>query len=100
MITWTAVKTKNAKRPPRAQSLPDWLVKGNEPIPLLPSFQTQSLTTRVYALIMSLIDGRRSLKDIAGLMVEQQLMSEAEAEPSLRSFLIRMSEDSQRSSGY
>lgn len=100
VITWTAVKTKNAKRPPRAQSLPDWLVKGSEPIPLLPSFQTQALTTRVYAFIMSLVDGRRSLKDIAGLMVEQQLMSEAEAEPSLRSFLIRMYEDSQRSSGY
>ena len=100
VVTWTAVKTKNAKRPPRAQSLPDWLVKGNEPIPLLPSFQTQALTTRVYAFIMSLIGGRRSLKDIATLMVEQQLLAEAEAEPTLRSFLIRMYDDSQRPTGY
>jgi len=100
VVTWAAVKNKNAKRPPRAQALPDWLVKGNEPIPLLPAFQTQSLTTRVYAFIMSLIDGQRSLKDVAGLMVEQRLMSEAEAEPGIRSFLIKMYEDSQRASGY
>ena len=100
VVTWTAVKTKNAKRPPRAQSLPDWLIKGNEPIPLLPAFQTQALTTRVYAFIMSLIDGQRSLKDIASLMVEQRLLAEAEAEPTLRSFLVRMYDDSQRPTGY
>lgn len=100
VLTWTAVKTKNAKRPPRAQSLPDWLVKGNEPVPLLSSFQTQALTTRVYAFIMSLIDGRRTLKDIAAVLVEQRLMAEAEAESTLRAFLIRMYDDSQRPSGY
>ncbi len=100
VITWTATKTKNAKRPPRHQALPEWLVKGSEPVPLLASFQDQALSTRVYAFIMSLIDGRRSLQDIASLMVEQHLMTEVEAEPGIRAFLIRMYEDSQRSSGY
>ena len=75
-------------------------MKGNEPVPLLPAFQTQTLSTRVYAFIMSLIDGRRSLKDMAKLVVEQRLMTETEAEPALRSFMIRMYEDSERPSGY
>lgn len=100
VVTWTATKTKNAKRPPRHQALPDWLVKGNEPVPLLPGFQTQALSTRVYAFIMSLIDGRRSLKDMAKLLVEQRLMTENEAEPAIRSFMIRMYEDSERASNY
>ncbi len=100
VLTWTAEKKKKAERPPRHEALPDWLVKGEEPVPALSSFQAQALSTRVYAFIMSLIDGKRSLTDIANLMVEQRLMNENEAEPAIRSFLIRMYEDSQRSSRY
>jgi hypothetical protein len=49
---------------------------------------------------MSLIDGRRSIKDMAKLVVEQHLMSAAEAEPAIRSFLIKMHDDSRRSTSY
>ena len=100
VITWTAKKKKNAKRPPRHEALPDWLVQGNQPVPALTSFQAQALSTRVYAFIMSLIDGKRSLSDIARLLVEQRLMNEDEAKPAIRSFLIKMYEDSQRSARY
>ena len=72
----------------------------NEPVPALTSFQTQALSTRVYAFIMSLIDGKRSLSDMAKLLVEQRLMNEDEAKPAIRSFLIKMYEDSQRSTRY
>jgi hypothetical protein len=49
---------------------------------------------------MSLIDGRRSLKDIAKLVVEQRLMNAAEAEPAIRSFLIKMHDDARRGATY
>jgi hypothetical protein len=49
---------------------------------------------------VKLIDGRRSLKDMAKLIVEQQLMSAAEAEPAVRSFLIKMHDDSRRGTMY
>jgi len=100
VVTWTATKTKNSKRPPRHRALPDWLVKGNDPVPLLPSFQAQATSTRIYAFIMSLIDGHRSLKEMARTMAEQRLMTREEAEPAIRSFLTKMYEDSQRESGY
>ena len=50
--------------------------------------------------ILSLIDGKRSLKDIAKLIVEQRLMSEHEAESAIRSFLIKMYDDSRRGTSY
>jgi hypothetical protein len=49
---------------------------------------------------MSMIDGRRSIKDMAKLVVEQRLMTAAEAEPALRSFFIKMHDDSKRGMTY
>ncbi len=80
----------------RHKALPDWIVVGKQPVPLTQSFGTQAMTTRVYAFIMSLIDGKRSVKDMAKIVVEQQLMTQDEAEPAIRSFLIKMYEDSRR----
>jgi allophanate hydrolase subunit 1 len=49
---------------------------------------------------MSLIDGRRSIEEMAAILEKQQLMTKAEAVPAIRSFLIRMYDDSQRQSGF
>ena len=76
--------------------MPEWLVKGEQAVPLTRSFQTQAVTTRIYAIIMDMIDGKRSLKDMARLMAEQRLMPVEEAEPALRNFLIKMYEESQQ----
>jgi uncharacterized protein YbaR (Trm112 family) len=95
VIVWRARKAAHA---PAAvySALPDWIVTGKDPVPLLPSFGVQAASTRIYAFLMSLIDGRRTLTDIARLLVEQRLMSAPEAEPAVRSFLIKMYEDSRR----
>ena len=100
VVTWCAVKEKNTEKPSRHQALPDWLVEGTDPIPLLDSFRMQAATTRIYALIMSLIDGRRSLEDMAQVMVQQRLVSEEEAEPTIRQFLIKMYDDSKRAARF
>lgn len=100
VITWSAAKKKKARRPPRHHALPDWLVKGEEPVPLGRSFEMQAASTRICAFIMSLIDGKRSLKEMAKVLVDQRLMGEEEAEAALRSFLIKMHEDSQREGGF
>ena len=85
---------------PRHEALPEWLVRGTEPVPLGDSFRSQAAATRIHAFLMSLIDGRRSVKDMAKLVVEQRLMSAAEAEPAIRSFLIKMYDDSRRGTTY
>jgi hypothetical protein len=100
VVAWNAAKSEELKKVPRHEALPDWLVRGAEPVPLLESFRVQALSTRIHAFMMSMIDGRRSIKDMAKLMAEQRLMSETEAEPAIRTFLIKMYEDSKRGSSY
>ena len=80
--------------------LPDWIVTGSEPVPLTPAFRSQAMTTQIYAFIMSLIDGKRSLKDMAVLLEKQRLMTREEGESAIRSFLTKMYDDSQRQSGF
>ena len=100
VVAWNAAKARDAKKLPRYEALPDWLVRGTDPVPLSESFRVQAMSTQIYAFIMSLIDGRRSVKDIAKPIVEQRLMTEQEAEPAIRTFLTKMYDDSRRGSSY
>jgi len=100
VFTFAAVKSADVKPAPRHKALPDWLVVGNEPVPLLPSFRTQAVSTRIYSFIMSLIDGRRSIADMAKVFEERKLMTRKEAAPAIRGFLIRMYDDAQRKSEF
>jgi uncharacterized protein YbaR (Trm112 family) len=100
VFTFSARKKDDAPAPPRHKALPDWIVTGRDSIPLLPSFKTQATTTRIYGYLMSLIDGKRSIKDLAKIMEEQKLMLRQEAEPAIRTFLTRMYDDSRRQTGF
>jgi hypothetical protein len=100
VFTFCAAKSGAADRPDRYKALPDWLVTGKEPVPLLPSFRTQALSTQIYSFIMSLIDGRRTIADMAKVLEQQKLMTRQEAEPAIRNFLTRMYDDSQRQTGF
>ncbi len=93
VFTFSALKQKDAADVPRHRALPDWIVTGQEPVPLSPAFRAQAMTTQIYAFMMSLIDGKRSIEDMADVMQNQRLMTRAEAIPAIRSFLIRMHDD-------
>ena len=96
VVAFRAEKANKIKAPARHKALPDWIVVGKEPVPILPAFQTQTMSTRIYAFIMSLIDGKRSIEDMAKHLEQQRLMPREEAVPAIRSFLVRMYDDSQR----
>ena len=96
VFTFSAYKERNASKPERHRALPDWIVKGDEPVPQSPSFRQQAMTTQIYSFIMSLIDGKRSIKDMAIVLESQKLMTRTEAEPAIRSFLTKMYDDSQK----
>ncbi len=100
VFTFSAYKERQVEQPPRHRALPDWIVTGKEPVPLSASFRTQAMSTQIYAFIMSLIDGKRSLQDMAVVLEKQQLMSRAEAEPAIRSFLTKMHDDAQKQTGF
>jgi len=99
VFTFSAYKERDVEKPARYKAMPDWLVTGKEPVPLSPSFRTQAMTTQIYSFIMSLIDGKRSIKEMAAVLESQKLMSKEEAEPAIRSFLTKMYDDSQKQSG-
>jgi len=100
VFTFSAYKERAIEKPDRYLALPDWLVTGKEPVPLSSSFRTQAMTTQIYSFIMSLIDGKRSIKEMAVVLEGQKLMSKEEAEPAIRSFLTKMYDDSQKQSGF
>ena len=100
VFTFSAYKERNAKRPERHKALPDWIVKGNEPVPLTASFRQQTMTTQIYSFIMSLIDGKRSIKEMAIVLESQRLMTKEEAEPAIRAFLTKMYDDAQKQAGF
>jgi hypothetical protein len=100
VFSFSATKRNKARKPERYRALPEWIVTGKEPVPLSQSFRTQAMTTQIYAFIMSLIDGKRTIKDMAILLEQQKLMSREEAEPAIRSFLTKMYDDSQKQSGF
>ena len=96
VVTFLAQKLDEVEAPARHKALPDWLVTGKQPVPALPSFRTQALTNQVYTFIMSLVDGKRTIADMAQILEKQQLMTASEAESSLRNFFTRMYDDSER----
>lgn len=93
-VTWAADKNRETDEPPRHSALPEWIIKGEQPVPLLQSFQMETMQTQIFAFIMSMIDGKRTLKDMATILVEKRLMTAEEAEPAIRGFLIKMYENS------
>ncbi len=99
MFSFSAYKERSVDKPERYKALPDWIVTGKEPVPLSTSFRTQAMTTQIYSFIMSLIDGKRSIKEMAAVLEKQKLMSKEEAEPAIRSFLTKMYDDSRKQSG-
>ncbi len=100
VFTFASYKERSVKKPARHAALPDWIVTGKEPVPLSPSFRQQAMTTQIYSFIMSLIDGKRTIKDMSVVLEKQKLMTREEAEPAIRSFMTRMYDDSKRQSGF
>ena len=100
VLTFAATKTGDVEAPARHRALPDWIVTGKDPVPLLQSFRSQALSTQIYSYIMSMIDGKRTIADMAKILEQQKLMTREEAEPAIRTFLTRMYDDSQRNSGF
>ncbi len=96
VVAIAACKRSTVAAPARHIALPEWLVQGNRPVPLLEPFKLQAMTTRIYAFIMSMIDGKRSLKDMAQMMETQKLMPRREAEVAIRGFLIKMFDEATR----
>jgi uncharacterized protein YbaR (Trm112 family) len=99
VVAFAATRTGAAPASAEFTTLPEWIVDADRPVPLLQDFQMTAMATRIYAFVMGMIDGQRTLNDMAEMLVAQKLMTLDEARPAVRSFLIRMHEDSQAARG-
>jgi len=95
VFTFSAWKERDAHKPKRHRALPDWIVTGKESVPLTQSFRTQAMTTQIYSFMMSLIDGKRTIDEMATVLHKQGIMTKEEAIPAIRTFLTKMHDDSQ-----
>ena len=100
VITFAARKERNVDAPAPGHAMPDWLLRSDLPVPALPQFRAQSLSTRVYAFLLAMNDGERTVRDMARLMEQQKLMTAVDAEPAIRRFLARLLEQVDQRPGF
>lgn len=87
VFCFQAVKVSEAKEPKFYQYLPHWLMDHSQPIPMSQELATAMMNHRIYAEVLSAIDGKRSLHQIADLMVQHYKMEHSMALESLSAFL-------------
>lgn len=96
VITFCARKEREVAPPPVGRELPPWIERTDLAVPVLPAFRAQALSMRVYAFLLAMIDGERSIRDMARLMEQQKLMPADDALPAIRRFLARALQDPDR----
>jgi hypothetical protein len=96
VVTFCARKERDLQAPSPGRPLPEWLERTDLPVPALAPFRAQALSTRVYAFLLAMIDGERSIRDMSRLMEQQKLMPAEDALPAIRRFLARALQDPDR----
>jgi SAM-dependent methyltransferase len=94
-VTWVARKVAAPAESPRTRVLPAWLLAPEMPVPRTPAIEMQAVASRVHAFLLALINGERSMRDMARMLVEQRLMSAPDAEHAVRVFLARLHEETE-----
>jgi N2227-like protein len=94
-VAWVTHKVGAPSEAPRQREIPDWLLQPDRPVPRTRAVEMQQVSSRVHAFLLALINGERSIRDMARVLVEQRLMSAQEAEASVRLFLARLHEESE-----
>ncbi len=89
VITFCARKERDLPAPPPGRELPPWIREPDVPVPVLAQFRAQALATRVHAFLLAMINGERTIRDMARLMEQQKLMPAEDALPAIRGFLAR-----------
>ncbi|MEE4300083.1 MAG: hypothetical protein V2J24_11640 [Pseudomonadales bacterium] len=73
-----------------------WLGDTSRPVPRLPALELRTLASRVQLAILELLDGRRSIDDVARELERHQLMPRDEARAEVRTFVARILEEAER----
>ena len=95
LVTFSAIVHERVAPPAPHRNAPQWLEQDDAPVPMLPQVESQVLAMRVHSFVASLVDGQRTLRDIADILVRERLMPADEALPAVRAFLQRLFAEAQ-----
>jgi uncharacterized protein YbaR (Trm112 family) len=90
VVTFGALRVAPVEAPAVGEAGPPWLRRNDVPVPLPPALASRVLEMRVHAFVASLVDGKRSVREIADVLVRERLMGPDEAEAAVREFLQRL----------
>lgn len=97
VVTFSARVRSRIPVPAPRRHAPAWLARADGVLPMSPQVEAHVLALRVQAYIASLIDGRRSIADVAALLVRDRLLPEDEALAAVRAFMQRFYADASAS---
>lgn len=86
---WEAIKRNDVPAEKDIQLTPDWLLDINKPVPVLADMQSQYQQSAFLADILSQIDGRRSLSELASRLAKNYEGDEAEFEQLLTQYFLQ-----------
>jgi uncharacterized protein YbaR (Trm112 family) len=90
ILVFAADKYKRAPRDSQPPALPAWLDSHSLPVPREPPLALAADASRIQAVTLALIDGRRSIDELVRIVCEQRLLPEAEARSAIRGLLERL----------
>jgi len=99
VFTFAADKAHRGPRLAEAPAHAAWLEDPALPVPAAEAIGLAAEASRIRAIVLSLVDGRRSTADLVQIVVEQGLLPPAEAASAVRDLLERLNEDAARTGG-
>lgn len=94
VVSFAATKQKDTDTPQVPAYLPEWLRDLSQSVPNLQAFQAARVVHGIYTDVLSLLDQKRSIQDIAKIFGEQHRLEPKEAEVSLQGFFTKLWEES------
>ena len=96
VLAFAADKQRRAPREATPPPPPSWLSDTRQPVPRSAPLALAADAARIQAVLLALIDGQRSIADLARIVVEQQLLPADAAASAVRGLLQRMHESGER----
>lgn len=94
VFSFAAIKQKECDQTAIPDYQPGWLRDLNHAVPLVQAFQAARVVHTIYTDVLALVDGQRSIMDIAQIFGARHTMQREEAAESLRNFFAKMWEES------
>ena len=90
VLVLAADKQQRAPHEPQPPQLPAWLAAHELPVPRVAPLTLAADASRIQAVVLALIDGRRSIDDLVRIISEQHLLPEGQARSAVHGLLERL----------